>query len=121
MAQATSSSLPARLVLVGAGRMGGALLEGWLSAGLDPAGAAVLDPSPAPRIAALGAARGIAPEAPPGGRGPPRAGGAAGRPAPARRGGRGDQAADARRGRAGDRPADRAGDAGPVDSGRQDD
>src|SRR4051812_30907763 len=73
MAQAASYSLPARLVLVGAGRMGGALLEGWLSAGLDPAGAAVLDPSPAPRVAALCAACGIAQGHPPAGPRPPDA------------------------------------------------
>jgi pyrroline-5-carboxylate reductase len=40
--------------------MGGALLEGWLSAGLDPSGAAVIDPNPGPQIAALCAGQGIA-------------------------------------------------------------
>ena len=33
------------LVLVGAGKMGGALLEGWLRLGLDPKRVAVLEPS----------------------------------------------------------------------------
>ena len=42
------------LVLVGAGKMGGALLEGWLRFGLDPANVAVLEPQPSPQIAALG-------------------------------------------------------------------
>jgi pyrroline-5-carboxylate reductase len=46
------------LVLVGAGKMGGALLEGWLRLGLDPKHVAVLEPQPAPQIAAL-TARGL--------------------------------------------------------------
>ena len=41
------------LVLVGAGKMGGALLEGWLRFGLDPARIAVLEPQPSPQIASL--------------------------------------------------------------------
>ena len=41
------------LVLVGAGKMGGALLEGWLRSGLDPKKVAVIEPQPAPEIAAL--------------------------------------------------------------------
>ena len=41
------------LVLVGAGKMGGALLEGWLRFGLDPKRIAVLEPQPAPQISAL--------------------------------------------------------------------
>jgi pyrroline-5-carboxylate reductase len=47
-----------RLVLVGAGKMGGALLEGWLRLGLDPQKVAVIEPSPSPQISAL-AARGV--------------------------------------------------------------
>jgi pyrroline-5-carboxylate reductase len=46
------------VVLVGAGKMGGALLDGWLRFGLDPNHVAVLEPEPAPHIAAL-AARGL--------------------------------------------------------------
>ncbi len=46
------------LVLVGAGKMGGALLEGWLRFGLDPQNVAVIEPSPSPQISAL-AARGV--------------------------------------------------------------
>jgi pyrroline-5-carboxylate reductase len=46
------------LVLVGAGKMGGALLEGWLRLGLDPGRVAVLEPVPAPQVAVL-AARGL--------------------------------------------------------------
>jgi pyrroline-5-carboxylate reductase len=41
-----------RLVLVGAGKMGGALLEGWLRSGLDPKSAIVLEPQPARQISA---------------------------------------------------------------------
>jgi pyrroline-5-carboxylate reductase len=46
------------LVLVGAGKMGGALLEGWLRLGLDPKNVVVLEPQPAPEISAL-AQRGL--------------------------------------------------------------
>jgi pyrroline-5-carboxylate reductase len=46
------------LVLVGAGKMGGALLDGWLRSGLDPEKVAVIEPNPAPQIAAL-ADRGV--------------------------------------------------------------
>jgi pyrroline-5-carboxylate reductase len=38
--------------------MGGALLDGWLRSGLDPAKVAVIEPNPAPQIAAL-ADRGV--------------------------------------------------------------
>jgi pyrroline-5-carboxylate reductase len=41
------------LVLVGAGKMGGALLEGWLRLGLDAKKVAVLEPQPSPDISAL--------------------------------------------------------------------
>ena len=42
------------LVLVGAGKMGAALLQGWLRLGLSPTKIAVLEPQPTPEIAALG-------------------------------------------------------------------
>jgi pyrroline-5-carboxylate reductase len=41
------------LVLVGAGKMGGAMLDGWLALGLDPAKVAIREPQPAADIAAL--------------------------------------------------------------------
>ena len=47
------------LLLVGAGKMGGALLAGWLRQGLDPASVYVQDPTPAPDAAALMASHGI--------------------------------------------------------------
>jgi pyrroline-5-carboxylate reductase len=46
------------IALIGAGKMGGALLEGWLRLGLDPRKLAVLEPEPLPHIAAL-AGRGL--------------------------------------------------------------
>ena len=46
------------IVLCGAGKMGAALLEGWLRAGLEPDKIAVFEPHPAPPVAAL-AARGV--------------------------------------------------------------
>jgi pyrroline-5-carboxylate reductase len=48
-----------RLLLVGAGNMGSALLEGWLERGLPPADVIVQDPAPPPRARALIAAKGI--------------------------------------------------------------
>jgi pyrroline-5-carboxylate reductase len=45
-------------VLIGAGKMGSALLEGWLRLGLDPNAIAVIEPQPSADIAAL-AARGV--------------------------------------------------------------
>jgi pyrroline-5-carboxylate reductase len=47
-----------RLLLVGAGKMGSALLEGWLRLGLDTKRVTVLEPLPSPQIAAL-AERGV--------------------------------------------------------------
>lgn len=41
------------LALVGAGKMGGAMLEGWLALGLDPRNVVVVEPQPSPELAAL--------------------------------------------------------------------
>lgn len=46
------------LVLVGAGKMGSAMLEGWLARGLDPKRVVVLDPQPGRAVRAL-ARRGL--------------------------------------------------------------
>jgi pyrroline-5-carboxylate reductase len=54
------SDIPGRVLLVGAGKMGGAMLEGWLELGLEPAKAAVIDPGPPPEVAAMLASRGVA-------------------------------------------------------------
>jgi pyrroline-5-carboxylate reductase len=43
------------LVLVGAGKMGAAMLEGWLGRGLDAKRVVVLEPLPSPQLARLGA------------------------------------------------------------------
>jgi pyrroline-5-carboxylate reductase len=38
------SDMPQSLILMGAGKMGGALLEGWLATGMRPQGITILDP-----------------------------------------------------------------------------
>jgi pyrroline-5-carboxylate reductase len=50
--------IPGTIVLAGAGKMGGAMLTGWLAHGLDPQRLAVVEPSPSPEISAL-AAQGV--------------------------------------------------------------
>jgi pyrroline-5-carboxylate reductase len=52
-------SLAGPLLLVGAGKMGGALLEGWLRQGLDPASVFIQDPAPSVAVAELAARHGI--------------------------------------------------------------
>jgi pyrroline-5-carboxylate reductase len=47
-----SLTLPGPLLLVGAGKMGGALLQGWLRLGLDPSLIYVVDPQPGPDMKA---------------------------------------------------------------------
>ena len=56
-----SLRLAGPLLLVGAGKMGGALLEGWLRQGLDPKHVFVRDPGPPADIAALIARHGMRP------------------------------------------------------------
>jgi pyrroline-5-carboxylate reductase len=46
------------IVLAGAGKMGGAMLSGWLTQGLDPRQVAVIEPQPSAEIGAL-AAKGV--------------------------------------------------------------
>jgi pyrroline-5-carboxylate reductase len=48
------STFRGRFVLVGAGKMGGAMLDGWLARGLAPERIAVFDPQPSKRALALG-------------------------------------------------------------------
>ncbi|HKS86967.1 MAG TPA: pyrroline-5-carboxylate reductase [Pseudolabrys sp.] len=50
---------PGRLVLLGAGKMGFAMLEGWLARGLDPRKLTILEPQPAKAVRAL-TRRGVA-------------------------------------------------------------
>jgi len=52
------SQFAGTLALVGAGKMGGAMLEGWIGLGVDPARIAVIEPHPAASIGAL-SARGL--------------------------------------------------------------
>jgi pyrroline-5-carboxylate reductase len=52
------TSTPGTLVLVGAGKMGGAMLEGWLARKLPPKKVVVLEPQPSKTIQAL-ARRGV--------------------------------------------------------------
>lgn len=51
------------IVLVGAGNMGGAMLGGWLAAGIAGGDIVVLDPSPKPEMQRLIAGRGVRHEA----------------------------------------------------------
>ena len=48
-----AAPLPASITLLGCGKMGGAMLEGWLARGLAPGAVTVLDPAPSARIEAL--------------------------------------------------------------------
>jgi pyrroline-5-carboxylate reductase len=54
------ASVPGAILLVGAGKMGGAMLEAWLARGLPPALVSVIDPAPSPAAAKVIAARRIA-------------------------------------------------------------
>ncbi|MBV8922348.1 MAG: pyrroline-5-carboxylate reductase, partial [Bradyrhizobium sp.] len=46
-------NIPGTIVLAGAGKMGGAMLTGWLARGLDPHRIVVIEPSPSAEISAL--------------------------------------------------------------------
>jgi pyrroline-5-carboxylate reductase len=54
----TLANLSGTILLAGAGKMGSAMLEGWLALGLDARRVAVLEPQPTPELAAL-IARGL--------------------------------------------------------------
>jgi pyrroline-5-carboxylate reductase len=58
------SQWPRSLTLVGAGKMGRALLDGWLAAGLEGTAVTIVDPAPAADLVALCQQRGIARRAP---------------------------------------------------------
>jgi pyrroline-5-carboxylate reductase len=51
----TDAALPKSVTLLGCGKMGGAMLEGWLAGGLPPAAVTVIDPKPSDRVSALAA------------------------------------------------------------------
>ncbi len=54
----TLAGLTGTIVLCGAGKMGSAMLEGWLSLGLDPKSVVAIEPQPAREVSAL-ASRGL--------------------------------------------------------------
>src|SRR3954447_9970951 len=54
----TLQNLHGTIALAGAGKMGGAMLTGWLAGGLDAKRVVVIEPHPSPEIGAL-AAQGI--------------------------------------------------------------
>jgi pyrroline-5-carboxylate reductase len=54
-----ASHLPSSLILVGAGKMGGSMLEGWLKVGMKPEGVTVLDPRPSEEMAQFCQTNGI--------------------------------------------------------------
>jgi pyrroline-5-carboxylate reductase len=53
------SDLPRSLILIGAGKMGGAMLDGWLATGISPGGVTILDPHPSPDVASTAKAHGM--------------------------------------------------------------
>ncbi|HMK79390.1 MAG TPA: pyrroline-5-carboxylate reductase [Xanthobacteraceae bacterium] len=56
--QSSLHDVASTIVLIGAGKMGSAMLDGWIGLGLDPSRVAVIEPQPAPEISAL-TARGL--------------------------------------------------------------
>jgi len=59
------TSWPSRLTLVGAGKMGGAMAQGWLDAGLPASSLTIIEPNPSPEIASLASRNGVALNRPP--------------------------------------------------------
>lgn len=59
------------LLLVGAGKMGGAMLEGWLALGLEGSEVCIVDPRPSPALIALAARHAMALNPPGGTAAPP--------------------------------------------------
>jgi pyrroline-5-carboxylate reductase len=51
----TLKDISGTIALAGAGKMGGAMLTGWLAGGLEPARTVVIEPTPSADISALGA------------------------------------------------------------------
>lgn len=55
-----ASHLPSSLILIGAGKMGGSMLEGWLRVGVRPQGVTVIDPHPSEEMNRFCREQGIA-------------------------------------------------------------
>jgi pyrroline-5-carboxylate reductase len=55
----SQKTLPTSLILVGAGRMGSAMLSGWLAMGLPSQAISIIEPAPSPELMALCAANGV--------------------------------------------------------------
>jgi pyrroline-5-carboxylate reductase len=53
------SDMPRSLILIGAGKMGGAMLDGWLATGMSPRGVTILDPHPSPDAVSTAKAHGM--------------------------------------------------------------
>jgi pyrroline-5-carboxylate reductase len=58
ISSSTLDGITGTIALAGAGKMGGAMLAGWLAQGLAPSRVVVIEPAPSPEIAAL-AAKGV--------------------------------------------------------------
>ena len=58
ISSSTLDGITGTIALAGAGKMGGAMLAGWLEQGLAPSRVVVIEPAPSPEIAAL-AAKGV--------------------------------------------------------------
>jgi pyrroline-5-carboxylate reductase len=54
-----ANTFPGSLLLIGAGKMGGAMLRGWLNHDVAPDRLSVIEPQPDPALIALCAARGV--------------------------------------------------------------
>ncbi len=60
MVEMSKHAFPTRLVLVGAGKMGAAMLESWLRDGMSGSSVTVLDPSPSDALRAICLSHGVA-------------------------------------------------------------
>lgn len=59
MTEPSRPGLPGSILLLGAGRMGGSLLKGWLDAGVPGAGVDVIDPDPSDALRAMARSHGF--------------------------------------------------------------
>ncbi|MBM3608695.1 MAG: pyrroline-5-carboxylate reductase [Alphaproteobacteria bacterium] len=71
--EAAAPAFPQTLVLAGAGKMGGAMLQGWLALGMKAQGVSAIDPYPSAQMQAFCAQKGVRLVASPEGLAPPQA------------------------------------------------